>query len=289
MNGNTAGAESYNIQRINGKTHFEITSDLLSIEEPLEIRLSVLGAGGFPDENLIQTISLTMRTPGHDSELAAGFLLTEGVISKLSQIERIDRIGIDWLPDESGNAIQVTLGAGHAVDLGRLQRNFYTSSSCGICGKTSIDAVRTVARGMVPSDDAFVVERNIITALPDRLRSEQAVFDRTGGLHASALFTSIGELLCLREDVGRHNALDKLIGAELLARRLPLENRILLVSGRASFELVQKAVMAGLPMLAAVGAPSSLAVDLAREFGMTLIGFLRGERFNIYSAPERVA
>ncbi len=288
MNGNAAGAESYDIRRINGGSKAEFTSDLLSVEEPLEIRLSVPGAGGFPDENLIQTISLTMRTPGHDSELAAGFLLTEGIISKLLQIDRIDRIGIDWLPDESGNAVQVTLAAGHAVDLGRLQRNFYTSSSCGICGKTSIDAVRTVARGMVSSNDTLVVERDIITALPDRLRAEQAVFDRTGGLHASALFTSIGELQCLREDVGRHNALDKLIGAELLAGRLPLNNRILIVSGRASFELVQKAVMAGIPMLAAVGAPSSLAVDLAREFGMTLIGFLRGERFNIYSAPERV-
>ena len=288
MNKTADSSACYEIERFSGDSESYAVEDVLSVEEPLEIRLSLPGAGGFPDENFIQTISLTMRTPGNDDELAAGFLLTEGVISSSSQIERIGTVGIDWLPNEFGNAIQVTLSAGHKVDLGRLQRNFYTSSSCGICGKTSIDAVRTVAANALSSISNLKIPRSIITALPDRLRSAQAVFDKTGGLHASSLFDASGELLLVREDVGRHNALDKLIGAELLAGRLPLDNRILLVSGRASFELAQKAVMAGLPILAAVGAPSSLAVDLAREFGMTLIGFLRGNRFNIYSGAERI-
>ena len=288
MNKNLDSSANYQIRRFSGESLFEDADDALSVEEPLEIRLSLPGAAGFPDENLIQTISLTMRTPGNDDELAVGFLLTEGIISSSSQIERIETVGINWLPDESGNALQITLARGHQVDLSRLQRNFYTSSSCGICGKTSIEAVRTVASGSPASSIRFQVPRSVVIALPDRLRSAQAVFDKTGGLHASALFDTTGELLSVREDVGRHNALDKLIGAELLAGRLPLTDRILLVSGRASFELVQKAIMAGLPVLAAVGAPSSLAVDLAREFGITLIGFLRSDRFNVYSGAERI-
>jgi FdhD protein len=244
--------------------------DRLAVEEPLEIRLGD------------RSLSITMRTPGHDLELAAGFLLTEGIIQGPEEVSRIAFCGA------SGNVVRAELRDGVSVDLKRLERHFYTSSSCGVCGKSSIDALRVSVPEAARSSGPMLVRSSVILELPERLRRSQGLFDTTGGMHASALFDPDGELLLLREDVGRHNALDKLIGHELLEKRLPLGSRILLVSGRASFELVQKAAVAGIPVLAAVGAPSSLAVALAREAGMTLIGFLRDGRFNIYCGEDRM-
>ncbi|SFJ68551.1 formate dehydrogenase accessory sulfurtransferase FdhD [Planctomicrobium piriforme] len=251
--------------------------DVLAVEEPLEIRLSYVRQG----KRRARTIAITMRTPGNDRELAVGFLLTEGIIQSLHDVLVVH-------PCKRGNLVRVHLREDVAVDLGRLKRNFYTSSSCGVCGKTSVDAVRSCVVRTLPVGSP-VVPAEIIHQLPHRLRSAQAVFDQTGGLHASALFTPGGDLLCLREDVGRHNALDKLIGSQLLTRKSLFSESILLVSGRASFELVQKAVMAGIPILAAVGAPSSLAVQLAAEHGQTLLGFVRQDRFNIYTGEQRIA
>lgn len=222
-----------------------------------------------------------MRTPGHDAELAAGFLFTEGILHSSSEIAGIE------LDGERRNTIHVRTSPGCEIDYERLERHFYTSSSCGVCGKTSIDAVRTAGCPMLPAG-APRVNAAVINALPDRLRAAQAVFDRTGGLHAAALFTAAGEFVDLREDVGRHNALDKLIGSALLAGQVPLGEHILLVSGRTSFELIQKSVMAGIAVVAAVGAPSSLAVETAQRFGQTLAGFVRDGRFNLYSGSERI-
>jgi FdhD protein len=236
------------------------SQDLLAVEEPLEIRLGD------------KTISITMRTPGHDPELAAGFLFTEGILQGPHQIRDIQG---------SKNSIEVQLSPDVEVDFERLQRNFYTTSSCGVCGKASIEALRMQGCPMLPRSSA-PVEAAVIHRLPQAQRDEQAVFERTGGLHAAALFDLQGNLILLREDVGRHNAVDKLIGAQMLAGRTPLSNKLLLVSGRASFELTQKALMAGIPILAAVGAPSSLAVETAQRFNMTLLGFVRHGRFNIY-------
>jgi len=234
--------------------------DLLAVEEPLEIRI-----GDRP-------ISITMRTPGNDSELAAGFLFTEGIIPGLDAIESIDGVG---------NSVTVTLKPDIEIELDRFARHFYMSSSCGVCGKASLEALAAQGCRMLPRDGPQF-SAALIADLPDRLRAAQPVFERTGGLHAAGLFDTSGRLESSREDVGRHNALDKLIGAELLAGRIPLTDRLLLVSGRASFELVQKALMAGIPVLAAVGAPSSLAVQVAQRYNMTLLGFVRDNRFNIY-------
>ena len=258
-------------------------ADCVAIEEPLEIRL----AEGPAAERTVRCISITMRTPGNDCELAAGFLLSEGIVREPGEIESVRPCGPAIGPRNSHNIVQVDLHEAVAVDLKRLERHFYTTSSCGVCGKTSLDAL---AIGAVPEmpHDAPRIKAGAIHALPEKLRHVQAVFDRTGGLHAAALFDAQGEVLSLREDVGRHNAVDKLLGGELLAGRLPLSDRGILVSGRASFELMQKALMAGIPMLAAVGAPSSLAVELAERFQMTLIGFLRDGRFNVYSGRWRV-
>jgi FdhD protein len=250
--------------------------DSLAVEEPLEIRVGLDG----PGHRSARSVSITMRTPGHDAELAVGFLFTEGLLADRDQVAGVR-------PCRSGNAVRVDLRAGIDVDLSRLERHFYASSSCGVCGKASLEAVR-VACGPRPIEGRPVVEASVIRRLPALLRAAQPTFDRTGGLHASALFDAEGHLLGLREDVGRHNALDKLIGAEFLAGRTPLRDGVLLVSGRASFELVQKAAVAGLPILAAVGAPSSLAVELARERGMTLLGFVGAERFNIYTDEGRI-
>lgn len=251
------------------------TDDMLAIEEPLEIRL-VHGS-----ERTLRKISVTMRTPGHDEELAAGFLFTEGIIRHHTAIEQI-------MPVLSGmNTATVVLKPGILPVLQQTDRNFYTTSSCGVCGKASIDAIKTVS----PFDqltDHLQIDASLLQGLQTQLLEQQAVFAHTGGLHASALFDPRGKLLMVREDVGRHNALDKLIGAQLLADTLPLQEHILLLSGRASFELIQKAAMAGIRIVAAVGAPSSLAVSLAREYHMTLIGFLRPERFNIYCGGERI-
>jgi FdhD protein len=256
--------------------------DSLAVEEPLEIRL---GFGPLRARKR-RTVALTMRTPGNDRELAAGFLFTEGVIQDPADLLEIA------LPEEDEadgrqNLVRVELRPEVEVDLGRLQRHFYTTSSCGVCGKTSLDALET-ASGISPLPVEFTVAASVLTGLPDSLRAAQEVFGRTGGLHGCAFFSPAGELLCTREDVGRHNALDKLIGAELLAETPVTEPRILLLSGRASFELLQKSVMAGVPLVAAVGAPSSLAVEVADRFGITLAGWLRGERFSVYSHPTRV-
>jgi FdhD protein len=250
--------------------------DELAVEEPLEIRLACDQDG----RRIRRGISVTMRTPGHDDELAVGFLFTEGILDDPGQVAAV----VDW---GSGNVVRVELRPGVEVDLNRLERHFYAASSCGVCGKASLEAVRVRPRS-APIAGRPVVAAGVIGRLPETLRAAQGAFDRTGGLHAAALFDPDGRLLALREDVGRHNALDKLIGASFLAGRTPLVDAILLVSGRASFELVQKAAVAGIPLLAAVGAPSSLAVELAREHDMTLLGFVRPDRFNIYSEPDRI-
>lgn len=272
-----ASYEFARIEKVSGAGPPVPASDQLAAEEPLEIRV-----GYGPDgQRQHRTLSVTMRTPGHDAELAAGFLLTEGLIRGPA-----DLLGVIPCPDvqkaeEAGNVVRAELAAHVPVDFAGLERHFYTSSSCGVCGKTSIDAVRTAACPVLPTAGPHLAYA-AVHELPARLRAAQAGFEQTGGQHAAALFTPAGELLLLREDVGRHNALDKLIGAALLAGWLPLHRHVLLVSGRASFELVQKAAAAGLGVLAAVGAPSSLAVQAADSFGMTLLGFVRHERFNIY-------
>src|SRR5688500_4747983 len=238
-----------------------------------------------------------MRTPGGDAELAAGFLVTEGIIQHPEQIEKIRHCGlkigkakgsaVERAAALNSNTIRIDLRDGVELDLKRLERHFYTTSSCGVCGKSSIEALHTGA-GKLPDRNYPRIDSDIIRSLPERLRVSQDVFEQTGGLHASALFNVEGELEIIREDVGRHNALDKVIGAKMLAGELPLSDKILLVSGRASFELVQKALTAGIPILIAVGAPSSLAVELAAEFGMTLVGFARDESFNVYAGKSRI-
>ena len=257
-------------------------TDALAIEEPLEIRLEYT----LNDEPEIQNISVTMRTPGNDAELAAGFLFTEGIIKNINEIAKIDYCFIACAENKE-NVIRVKLNDGIIPNLQNTERNFYTTSSCGVCGKGSIAAIRTVGT-FAEQKDNLAIDSEVLYQLPQILRNSQQVFAETGGLHASALFNLSGELLMVREDVGRHNALDKLIGASLQKSLLPLNNHILLLSGRASFELVQKAVMAGIKIIAAVGAPSSLAVELAAEFEITLAGFLRNRRFNIYTAGHRI-
>jgi FdhD protein len=249
--------------------------DELAIEEPLEIRLQY----GPALDRREQSVSITMRTPGNDTELATGFLYTEGIIP--------DAAAIDMVSTFTSNSILISLKTTVPLDLGRLQRHFYTTSSCGVCGKSSLEALRTVCPAPQPAVD-WRIAPDTIYDLPDQLRRQQDIFGSTGGLHAAALFDIEGNLLWLKEDIGRHNAVDKLIGSCLQDNSLPLSNHILLLSGRACFELIQKAAMAGIQMVAAVGAPSSLAVELAQECGMTLIGFLRDQRFNIYTGPRRV-
>lgn len=259
----------------------EPMSELLAIEEPLEIRL---GFGNLDDRQQ-KSLSVTMRTPGHDFELALGFLFTEGIIASFNQIESIKYCEDTGRPMERDNVVRVELKSDTQLDFKKLQRNFYTSSSCGVCGKSSIDAVWV---SHVKYTDTFSIHGSIIHLLPSTLRNAQTVFEHTGGLHAAGLFDGRGALTLLREDVGRHNALDKVIGAMLFDNMIQLSQTILLVSGRASFELVQKAAVAGIPILSAVGAPSSLAVDLAKSSGITLVGFIRENRFNIYSNPQRI-
>ncbi|MEU8792902.1 formate dehydrogenase accessory sulfurtransferase FdhD [Streptomyces sp. NPDC048643] len=257
--------------------------DTLVAEEPLEIRLN-----GKP-------LAITMRTPGDDFALAAGFLVSEGVLGAAEELQNIVYCaGATVDGSNSYNVVDVTTAPGVVIPDITLERNVYTTSSCGLCGKASLDAVRTTARW--PVDDTagdttppVRLEPELLARLPDRLRAAQRVFDRTGGLHAAALFTEEGELVDVREDVGRHNAVDKLVGRALQNGTLPLSRTVLLVSGRASFELAQKAVMAGIPVLAAVSAPSSLAVDLAAETGLTLVGFLRGSNMNVYAGEHRIA
>ncbi|MCY7343138.1 MAG: formate dehydrogenase accessory sulfurtransferase FdhD [Pseudonocardia sp.] len=250
--------------------------DTLAAEEPLELRVD-----GKP-------LSVTMRTPGHDVELAHGFLLTEGVLGSSADVfsaRYCDSV------DDSGrntyNVLDVALAPGVEPPDASLERNFYTTSSCGVCGKASLDAVRRKTR-FSPASDPVSVSPATLSTLPGTLRVAQKLFDSTGGLHAAGLFTAAGDLLVAREDVGRHNAVDKVLGWALLDERIPAAGTVLMVSGRASFELVQKAVMAGVPVLSAVSAPSSLAVELALDAGLTLVGFLRGETMNVYSGPQRV-
>jgi FdhD protein len=253
--------------------HVRAQQDYLAGEEPLEIRV-----GEHP-------LSVTMRTPGDDLDLAAGFLFTEGVIQGREQIVSIEH-ATACKPTERGNIVQVRLSDNVALDLDKTKRNFFAGSSCGICGKASIDAVR--ARGVRPANANFRVDPEVICRLPEALRAKQQIFGRTGGLHAAGLFNARGDLLVEREDIGRHNAVDKIVGWALREAKLPLSECVLMVSGRGGFEIAQKAAMAGVPVVASVSACSSLAVQFAREMGMTLIGFLRDRRFVVYSGSERL-
>jgi FdhD protein len=253
--------------------------DQLATEEPLEIRLIVGGE--------TRSLAITMRTPGADFELAAGFLHGEGVVTQREEIERINYcVRSEVAAEQRYNIVNVVLRGAPQRDLEQLQRHFYISSACGICGAASLEALQLRACPAIPPGPH--VPADILYSLPDQLRMNQGLFEATGGLHAAALFDTNGQLLALREDVGRHNAVDKVLGWALLAGMLPLGQHILLVSGRASFEILQKALAAGLPIVCAVSAPSNLAVAVAKSFGMTLVGFLRGERFNIYCGAERV-
>lgn len=255
--------------------------DVLAAEEPLEIRL-VWQDGA---EIARKPIAITMRTPGDDFELAAGFLHGEGIIHRQDDVVDVSYC-TDEDEDQKLNIVNVTLRPGLAFDVSRLERNFYTTSSCGVCGKAALDSLEV--QGCAVLDDATRVSAATICALPETLRAAQAVFERTGGLHAAGLFTPEGKLLLLREDVGRHNALDKLIGERFLAGATPLDGHVLLLSGRASFELLQKALVARIPVVAAVGAPSSLAVELAASFNITLVGFVRPDGLNVYTGEERI-
>ncbi|HEU4740518.1 MAG TPA: formate dehydrogenase accessory sulfurtransferase FdhD [Meiothermus sp.] len=261
-------------------------SDELAVEEPLELRL-VAG-------NERKTVAVTLRTPGNDFELAAGFLFSEGVIQQRSEIRRIaycvDEEAAffrgDRRVDQRYNIVSVELRSEVLPELPALERHFFTTSACGLCGKASIESLS--ARGLSPVSSDSTVPAEVLRGLPEKLRKAQQLFDLTGGLHAAGLFDLEGNLIRLREDIGRHNAMDKLVGWALLEGKLPLAKCIVVVSGRASFELVQKALTVGIPIFASVSAPSNLAVDLAASFGMTLTGFLRGERFNVYAHPERI-
>jgi FdhD protein len=267
-----------NVLAIDGDERREIIDDLAT-EEPLEIRLIADGQ--------TRTAAVTMRTPGNDFELAAGFLYSEGIITSRDEIAGISYCidpGVDL--DQRYNIVNVALASGKSRPLERLERHFTMSSACGVCGKASIEALQTRA---APIDDDLTVGISLIGDLPQKMRDAQRVFASTGGLHAAALFDREGRLLVLREDVGRHNALDKIAGWALLGARLPLQACILLVSGRASYELLQKSIVARIPIVCAVSAPSSLAVELAKEFGVTLVGFVRGRRANVYARRERVA
>jgi FdhD protein len=272
-----------------------LAQDALAVEEPLEIQLThgPLGARS------VKSISVTMRTPGYDFDLAAGFLMTEGVVRDPNDIDQIVYItnnnavpttdppletALPYRPEK--NVVRVDLAPDVAVSLANLERNFYTTSSCGICGKASLLALQTVCPPR--RKNTFQIEADVLYNLPNRLRQAQPLFNQTGGIHGAALFNSTGELLAVREDVGRHNAVDKLLGAEFLADRTPLRDTLLLLSGRASFELLQKALMGRVSMVASVGAPSSLAVQVARDFDIALVGFLREGHFNIYNGAEHI-
>lgn len=268
------------VQRFTASNLIKTETDILAVEEPLEIRI------GFSENGKLahKAVSITMRTPNDDFELAAGFLFTEGILESKNQIANIKHCGKFPAPH---NTVRVDLQPNTPVNLKKLERNFYTTSSCGVCGKSSLEALETGAKKIAVNDFPQVAA-DVIRRLPEKLRAFQAVFEKTGGLHAAALFDCNGNLIDLREDVGRHNAVDKLIGAKFLKDELPLADAILFLSGRASFELLQKAVMAQIPIVCAVGAPSSLAVEAARNFNVTLLGFVRDERFNVYSGVERI-
>jgi FdhD protein len=275
-------SQAVDISKFSGETR-TAQRDRVAVEEPLEIRLG----HSTPDGRATRSVSITMRTPGNDFELAAGFLFSESIITRGDDIAMMEFCGSPAPDSGNHNVVRVELEAGVEVDIGRLQRHFYTTSSCGVCGKTSLEALKAV--GVRPlSDNRTAFRRDVLTTIPESLRVAQSTFDETGGLHAAAAFTPTGTLTVVMEDVGRHNAVDKVIGALLLQRQLPASELGLMVSGRASFELMQKAVAAGMPLLAAVSAPSSLAVRLAEEFDATLVGFLRGTTFNVYVGEERI-
>lgn len=266
---------SWRVTRLRSDGTARSRADVLAGEEPLEVRLD-----GRP-------FTVTMRTPGHDFELVAGFLVSEGVVADREQIRSMDyRSGIAAGGERDYNVVDVRLAAGVSLPDTSLERHVYTSSSCGICGTASIEAVRKTSRYAV-AQDPLTLPLDVVLGLPAQLRAGQVVFDRTGGVHAAGLFVG-GELVCLREDVGRHNAVDKVVGWALLEGRLPMAGSVLQVSGRASFELVQKAAMAGVPVLSAVSAPSALAIELGEELGVTVIGFNRGETLNVYTRPDRI-
>lgn len=274
----------------NGKVHPRL--DQMATEEPLEIRLTqpLRTSSGLPDQEGRQrefTLAVTMRSPGADFDLVAGFLYGEGVIKSRADICRMSYC-VDPKVDgeQRHNIVKVELDSLVSLDLQPLERHFFTTSACGVCGKASLEALHLRGCPVIPY--GLEVTSEVIYTLPDKLRSAQKVFTATGGLHAAALFNTQGQMLSLREDIGRHNALDKLIGSAVLSDQLPLSDRLVMVSGRSSFEILQKCLAAGVPIVCAVSAPSSLAVSLAREFGITLVGFLRGERFNAYSGLERI-
>ena len=262
-------ADAIRIWRYNGSDPPEESRDELALEQPLEIRLRN------------RAVSVTMRTPGHDTELAAGFLLTEGILKQRTDLVRI----VPCAFARGGNVVNVVLGEHAQVDLDRLTRHVFASSSCGVCGKATIEAVH---QQFDPIESHLQVDADVIQTLPNKLRQAQETFDRTGGLHAAGIFTASGETVVIREDVGRHNAVDKVLGYGFLHDLLPFDRHILMVSGRASFEIVQKALAARVPIVAAVSAPSSLAVEFAQDSGQTLIGFVRESRMNVYSEQQRI-
>jgi FdhD protein len=268
------------VRKVSGFTSSPL-SDTLSIEEPLEIRIGY-GPGAKRER---KNISVTMRTPGNDLELAIGFLFTEGIISSYRDVKEVYHVDSC---SQRKNIVQVELSESFLPHLMQAERNFYTSSSCGVCGKGSIQSIKTVSSFCNADRSPLSLATDILYQLPGKLKAAQSGFAITGGIHASGLFTIQGDLVLLREDVGRHNALDKLIGSALVNHFVPLNRHILLLSGRASFELIQKAAMAGISIVAAIGAPSSLAVELATEFDMTLLGFLKENRFNIYHSGEKI-
>ncbi|MGI9049375.1 MAG: formate dehydrogenase accessory sulfurtransferase FdhD [Rubrobacteraceae bacterium] len=256
-----------------------VRSDALATEEPMEVRL-VTG-------EKTQTVAVTMRTPGADFELAAGFLYGEGIVGSQDDIRKISYcVDPEVDAEQQYNIVNVTLRGDREYDLRTLERHFYTTSACGVCGKASLEQLEIRGCPVIPPGPQ--VSARTITSLPDKLRDSQGLFDATGGLHAAALFSADGDLIALREDVGRHNATDKLVGWALLESRLPLHEYIIMVSGRSSFEILQKSLTAGAPIVCAVSAPSSLAVDVARQFNLTLVGFLRSNRFNVYNGPDRI-
>ncbi len=271
-----AGVRSVTIEKHEPDGNVTSSNDIVAVEEPLEIRLAC--------GNDHRAVAITMRTPGNDIELACGFLFTEGVLRSPESVVAVRHCG--RFPSQE-NTIRVELGSFDGIDLERLSRNFYTTSSCGVCGRSSLDAL--TASGVKPvSFDGTKISGAVVSRLPDKLIETQDIFGETGGLHAAALFDANGEFVDAKEDVGRHNAVDKLIGRKFLDSRLPLSSKVLFLSGRASFELLQKAAAAGIPVVCAVGAPSSLAIEAAIEFGITLVGFVRDGRFNVYSNEHRV-
>ena len=280
MDFRTGSRTKLRVTAIDGESR-ALRSDAVTTEEPLELRL--VAANGER-----QALAITMRTPGNDFEMAAGFLYGEGLIESRDEIGTISYCtDPDVDPEQQYNIVNVHLRHQSLPPLKTLERHFYTTSACGVCGKANLEALQQRGQRVIESD--LVVPRSVLTKLPDALRVAQSQFDATGGLHAAALFTADGHLLAAREDVGRHNAVDKLVGWALLEGRLPLADHIVLVSGRASFELCQKVSRAGAPIMCAISAPSSLAIETARTFGMTLVGFLRGKRFNIYAHAGRIS